>query len=464
MYTAKTTLVTYSLRPPICGACVSAIAGSRFLKGDAVFYSQPLSTRFGNALIGHLNSETWTKLDIAVAWVRASGIAHLAPAISDFLKRGSELSLIVGIDFDNTTKEGLDSLLALEKFGSVSTYVHYNESGTVFHPKLYLFRNLERAKLIVGSNNLTEAGLFQNTEAGLEFDVDLPHPVVTSALNALESWRDTTLGLARKLDTAFLADLVANGYVKDEATVRRSFAANRGGQSLGSGKLKKLFGGVPVTPPAKPTPLESATANLPLAIPAAQANEPSHGANSGNMAAASLDLNTDKTVATTLNMPSAAAVSSAMAAGSESATAVASSTQLSTAVGQVLLMRLRKAHVTDRPTQTQIPKEVANSSFFGGMNAVISAHTSQVHEFRKASARGAINTLKLEIPEMKHFDDPVIRFERSTMGVHYEVYDRATAKGSSIMDALTAGRSTIPPSTNLTKPSTPDSSTWWRFI
>lgn len=385
-----------------------------------MFYSQPLATRFGTDLTNHIRSGLWDKLDVAVAWIRASGMAHLEPDLKTFLSEGKELSVVVGVDLDNTTKEGLERLLTLEQYGAVSVFVHHNEAGSIFHPKLYLFRNSEKAKLIVGSNNITEAGLYRNTEAGLELEASVGDPIVLSALNALNTWRDISLGLARKLDAAFLADLVNNGYIKDEATVKAEAAARRAlSSSAAPGVAKKLFASVAVTPPIKPPA-------TPGTLPSA-----AHGKTA---------------VGTTTSSPSSAA------------TATLAPT------GQVLLMRVRKAHATARPTQTQVPKDVAGSSFFGGTTSVTSVHNGEIHEFRQATARGNINTLKLEIPEMRNMADPVVRFERTPKGIQYEVYDSSTPKGQSIMQALNAGLKVSPASTHLTKPSTPTNSTWWRFI
>lgn len=388
-----------------------------------MFYCQPLATRFGTDLIGHIASGNWDKLDLAVAWVRASGIAHLEPTLRTFLASGKTLTAIVGIDFDNTTKEGLASLLALKSHGKVTVFVHHNEAGTIFHPKLYLLRSATSAKLIVGSNNLTEAGLYQNTEAGLELDASIDDPVVASALDALLAWRDASMGLARELDGAFLQQLVANGYVHDEASVRAQSAKRRQAARAKSGTATKLFGSVPVTPPTKPAP----------AVPK-------------------------------LKQPIPGKKPQGKPASKPPATPSQVGTPGTTVTGQVLLMRLRKAHVTDRPTQTQIPKRVANTPFFGSIASVLSSHSGSTHDVLEASARGIVNTLKLEIPEMRTMSDPVARFERTPTGIRYEVYDSHSAQGKAIMNALKSGRTSSPPTTQLTLPSNPSSATWWRFI
>jgi hypothetical protein len=322
--------------------------------------------------------------------------------MTDFLRAGNKIKLVVGVDLNNTSVEGLRALLALTEFGDISCYVHHNEFGTVFHPKIYMFTNDQDAKLIVGSNNITQSGLYQNTEAGLEVDLPRDHPTIIGAKNAIEAWCEIESGLAKPLTEKLVEDLIAGGYIKDEKTL--SVENIKAQQTRKDSKRKKLFATVPFTPPAPNKEKSPKT-------PAAQIEE--------------------DTASTT---------------------------------GQVLIMRIRKAHATDRPTQTQIPKSVASRPFFGGINRVTSTHTGEEHEIHEAQARGIINTLKLEIPEMRKFSDPVIRFEREGAQIRYEVYDSNTPKGSAIMKSLNEGLKMTPKTTKLTKPSDPEKSTWSRFI
>jgi hypothetical protein len=123
-------------------------------------------------------------------------------------------------------------------------------------------------------------------------------------------------------------------------------------------------------------------------------------------------------------------------------------------------MRLRKAHVRDRPTQTQIPIRVADT-FFQGVTEVQSAHSGQRHGIIEATARGGRNTMKLEIPEMRDFAQPVARFERTPEGVVYEAYDVGSPQGNQIMTTLEEGRRD-----NTTQLSISDAerATWWHPI
>ena len=170
-----------------------------------MFYNQPLAVRFGTELLRHVDQldridPFWDSLDIAVAWVRASGMAYLSDRLANFLRQGGRLSMIVGIDLQNTTREGLQALLELERYGRCETFVYHNEAGSIFHPKLYLFRNEEEARLIVGSNNITESGLYVNVEAGLQIEATADAAVIAQALDALSSWKDTTTRLAVRLN------------------------------------------------------------------------------------------------------------------------------------------------------------------------------------------------------------------------------------------------------------------------
>lgn len=373
-----------------------------------MFYNQPLSLRFGTELLRHIDAKGtgiepfWDKLDVAVAWVRASGMAYVSDAFTRFLGHGGQLCFVVGIDLQNTSREGLQILLDLEKHGHSETYVYHNEAGSVFHPKLYLFRNEEEARLIVGSNNLTAAGLYVNVEAGLQLDTKLTDDVIVDAMDALASWRDTSTSLAVRLDQPFLDSLYAEGYVKDEAATR---PPKRSGTKPGGGSATKLFGTRSYTAPPKPS--------APAHVPATTAVPPS-------------------TISAT--QPPAAAAP----------------------MGTVVLMRLRKA----RGTQTQIPFRVAGT-FLNGVKNVVSAQSGLTRGLNPAQAHGNPNTIKLEIPELRHHTDTFARFEKTTSGVVYEVHDIGTPQGNQIKAILDAGFSTGDTQTSISDVA---KATWWRYI
>lgn len=372
-----------------------------------MFYNQPLSIRFGTELLKQVDHskgiETyWDSLDIAVAWVRASGMAYLTESLSRFLVNGGKLSFIVGIDLYNTTREGLQAMIDLEAHGSCETYVYHNEAGSIFHPKIYLFRNEEEARLIVGSNNLTASGLYANVEAGLQLDTKAEDDVIVDAVDALSSWRDTSNHLAVKLDAAFLSLLSDEGYVMDEASTLAAFRKGRGKGKDGADR-KKLFGTRPYTPPARP---DGKKKKPPTA-----------------------DVKTPTTVPV---KPEAAPT------------------------GTTVLMRLRVA----RGTQTQIPFRMSET-FLKGFNTVQSTHTGADHGLQPAKAHGKSNTIKLEIPELRDFTDTYARFEKTPLGVVYEVHDIGTPKGNQIKARLEDGLKIGSTQTSI---SDIPRATWWLYI
>jgi len=382
-----------------------------------LFYNQPLATRFGTELLQQVDPSIapyWDTLDVAVAWVRASGMAHLNQRFTEFLGHGGKICFVVGIDLKNTTREGLQALLDLEQFGDAETYVYHNESGSIFHPKLYLFRNHEEARLIVGSNNLTQAGLFVNVEAGLQVDTRATAPLVRQALDALATWKDTTSQLAFRLNAAFLADLAAGDYVIDERTSRDIIRQDKARRT--ARRTPALFGtkrfSAPTAPGAMPRPR----------VPAKKAAAPIAG------------------------VPAKAA----------SVRAPQTPTARVPSPGDTVIMRLRVA----RGTQTQIPMRLT-STFFANDRAVTSSRTGEVHGINVAMARGTPNTMKLELPETLNLAQPMARFERTPQGIVYEVYDLGTPGGNQIMAALDDGRRD-----NTTQMTISDAerATWWRFI
>jgi hypothetical protein len=124
-------------------------------------------------------------------------------------------------------------------------------------------------------------------------------------------------------------------------------------------------------------------------------------------------------------------------------------------------MRIRRA----RGTQVQIPIRIYRLPFFHGIREITSTHDHSlrgIHETRPERGAGAVNTLKVEIPETHDMIEPVMRLERTATGIEYTVYDARSAQGRVIMEALRHGLSDG--STLLTVPSDPDRSTWSRFI
>jgi len=114
-----------------------------------------------------LKRVTADSLLISVAFVREAGVEAIEEALKPV---GAKARFFVGIRNDITTVQGIKRLLALKgRLYAVDT----GSRDTIFHPKLYLAVNKQKAGLIVGSANLTFQGLNNNIEASAVVTLDM---------------------------------------------------------------------------------------------------------------------------------------------------------------------------------------------------------------------------------------------------------------------------------------------------
>lgn len=123
----------------------------------------------GTNLMKYFSSNDFTSFTGLSAFASTAGVNLLASCIqsgNDF----ENLNLIVGIDQDGTSKEALEEILKLE----INSYFFYQTEKVIFHPKIYLFEGEEKTVIVLGSSNLTGAGLYKNVESSIliEFDND----------------------------------------------------------------------------------------------------------------------------------------------------------------------------------------------------------------------------------------------------------------------------------------------------
>ena len=183
------------------------------------FIHQPsTSNRLGDYLQDGF-SGSWTHFRAAVAFVKRSGVRHIATALAAFAQTG-HVQIIAGVDHRGTSADGLRDLLdAVSPTGQV--VVFHNRLPFTFHPKIYLFKSPTDADVIIGSGNLTEGGLFTNYEAALRLHLDLADMDQAALLQSIEQvldhWADPSSGTALVLDEHLLSRLTAQGLVPTEA-------------------------------------------------------------------------------------------------------------------------------------------------------------------------------------------------------------------------------------------------------
>lgn len=202
--------------------------------------------RLGDFLRENLADHSWSSFRAAVAYAKASGTRHISDALRQFAQRSS-VRMTIGINSGVTTVEALRELLdALAGHGSL--WIFRNAGSSTFHPKVYLFRNEQRAVAIVGSGNLTQGGLYTNYEAGVLLRFDLRIQEQEDALRRLEDeldrWSTHSDGLCLQLDDGLLQRLVEAGMVPAEAASRTTAEGENRAVSVDS--ADRIFAHVPV--------------------------------------------------------------------------------------------------------------------------------------------------------------------------------------------------------------------------
>lgn len=215
--------------------------------------------RLGDTLAQSLTDMRWTEFRAAVAFVKRSGTKHVRTPLASFARRGGRVRISAGIDAGGTSSEGLQDLLAaIEGYGEL--YIFKNANSSTFHPKLFLFKNDNAARLMIGSGNLTEGGLYTNYEAGVVIDLTLSDPEHAALLEeteaALDAWSTPVAGNCYLLDDTLLVRLTQEGWIPNEAYAHGGDdqAATRGpghdGDSLFTSVTVPRAPNVPVIQPA----------------------------------------------------------------------------------------------------------------------------------------------------------------------------------------------------------------------
>jgi hypothetical protein len=139
--------------------------------------------------------------------------------------------VFVGIRNGVTSVQGLVSLL---NAGVTLFVVDTAKHAVVFHPKVYAAWNINRARIIVGSANLTFPGLHNSIEASADIRLDLGCP---EDKKALEKFTKLMLGFPTKHpDNVFrlnsvrdAVSLLREGRVEDERVSRKPSLVTRRG-------------------------------------------------------------------------------------------------------------------------------------------------------------------------------------------------------------------------------------------
>jgi HKD family nuclease len=181
------------------------------------------------------------KVILSVAFVAESGVQQIETQLKT---HASHLTIFAGIRNDITSHQ---ALTRLRDIGGKLYTVDTGSRTVIFHPKLYLVRGKNRARLVVGSANLTLGGLNNNIEAGMLLDFDLADAAdkavvaqIEAQLAALPS--DHPVNIVKVTTLADLDTMLASGRIVDEMAITppkpTTYAGGAGTDTVPRIKLK----------------------------------------------------------------------------------------------------------------------------------------------------------------------------------------------------------------------------------
>lgn len=194
---------------------------------------QGLSTEDHLSAVEHvLKADHPTRVVMSVAFMNARGLSLLR---EDIMPIARQTTILTGIRNGITSAQGLKTSLEM----GCSTYaVDTGSRKLVFHPKIYLSRNPNEARLLVGSANLTFGGLISNIEASILLTLDLNQSDDKQFVERLENQIDAMIvefpeNVLHIADIVAIEDLLVSGRVIDENI-------NQGPTTTGSSRRRSL--------------------------------------------------------------------------------------------------------------------------------------------------------------------------------------------------------------------------------
>lgn len=212
------------------------------------YIAQP-DKQLGAVLAGFLDSDPKPSRVIFVsAFVSVQTFLRMKQQVLDLKENGANVRFVLGIDLGGTSREALSEILS---WGIDCRIVNHRLPGHTFHPKLFVLEWGYQATIIIGSNNITEGGFFNNYEGAVQITYKLPDDVddFNIARNELDRFLDPCGPVVKPLTDELLKDLVDRGDVPTEEEVRKSRAASRRSKAKSGRKKEPLFGMEDFDPP-----------------------------------------------------------------------------------------------------------------------------------------------------------------------------------------------------------------------
>ena len=229
-------------------------------KVQAIF--QPLAggQQHATQLISLVKEPWLDRLIISSAFSNSAGVAALSASLAPV---AGVCRAFIGVRNGSTTAQATAALLKL----GVEVYALDTATRSrIFHPKAYLATGAGQARAIVGSANLTHAGLFNNIEAGSDIELDLADPSDKAFVDAIQDGFDDLIKnhpqhCFRILNGRQIVNLMKQGILEDERNpkTQTAFGSGKQGNITSKPRINLPFKGSPNKSKSKKPKLTATT-------------------------------------------------------------------------------------------------------------------------------------------------------------------------------------------------------------
>lgn len=118
-----------------------------------------------------LQEKKYSEFRALIAYVSWDGINLIRKGLEAFHDSGNKIALIVGLGGGTSESQTLRYLM--QRLPKARNFVfHSSTVNYTFHPKIFIFSNINESLIFVGSNNATGGGLFCNTECCVKIQIE----------------------------------------------------------------------------------------------------------------------------------------------------------------------------------------------------------------------------------------------------------------------------------------------------
>lgn len=192
------------------------------------------------------------KIIFISAFVSLKTILRLRDNLLNQKEYGAEIIFNVGIDLYGTSKNVLEELVQW----NCNTWLTHNAYPRVtFHSKIYCIETEKEAHVVIGSNNLTEGGMFSNYETStiVKFNLPIEEQEYQSYIEKIKDLiNPQNSEVSKKLNIDLIEQLSKAGLIKNEKEARKYSEKNK---QYGPGNRHTAFNNPFGTEPIKYPPL-----------------------------------------------------------------------------------------------------------------------------------------------------------------------------------------------------------------